>query len=218
MITSIINWLVELISSVGYWGVGLAMFVESFFAPIPSEIILPFSGFVASQGSMYIVGVIAVATLFAYLGSLPFYFIGRYGEKSVMKFLEKYGKFLFISKKDLDKGFSSFERYGNSIVLFGRLIPIVRTVISFPVGVSKMKFGIFSLYTLIGTAIWSAILALAGYYLGSKWEVVSTYVSKYEKVILAILIMAFIGYLANGFMRLKKHSKLEVKDSSQSFH
>lgn len=216
MITSIIDWLVELISSVGYWGVGLAMFVESFFAPIPSEIILPFSGFVASQGSMNVVFVIVVATIFAYLGTLPFYFVGRYGEKSVMIFLEKYGKFLFISKKDLEKGFSAFDRYGKSIVLFGRLIPIVRTVISFPVGVSKMKFGIFSLYTLIGTAIWSTILAMAGYYLGSKWEVVSTYVSKYEKAILVILLITLGSYLVFGIIKMKKQSKIKAKGSSQS--
>ena len=219
MINSLINWLLNLINSVGYFGVGLAMFIESFFAPIPSEIILPFSGFVASQGTLNIVLVIVVATFSAYLGSLPFYLVGRWGEKSVMKFLNKYGKYLFISKIDLDKGFSAFEKYGNRIVLLGRVIPIVRTVISFPAGISKMNFFIFSVYTLVGTAVWSTILALAGYFLGSKWEIVSEYVAKYEKIILVILVLIAVWYIARGIVNMRKDSsKPKVKDSSQSSH
>ena len=184
MINSLVDWLVNLINSVGYWGVGLAMFIESFFAPIPSEIILPFSGFVASQGTLNIVLVIVIATFSAYLGSLPFYLVGRWGEKSVIKFLEKYGKYLFISKTDLDKGFTAFEKYGNGFVLLGRVIPIVRTVISFPAGVAKMNFFVFSVYTLLGTAVWSTILALAGYFLGSKWEIVSNMLINMKKLYL----------------------------------
>jgi membrane protein DedA with SNARE-associated domain len=204
MITSIIDWLVNLISSVGYWGVGLAMFIESFFAPIPSEIILPFSGFVASDGRLKIYFVIIVATVAAYLGSLPFYVIGRLGENSVLNFLKKYGKFLFISENDLEKGVKSFEKYGSSIVFFGRLIPIVRTVISFPAGVSKMKFGIFSLYTIAGTAIWSTVLSLAGFFLGSQWEIVSVYVSRYENVIIVIIIVLVITFLGNRILKSKR--------------
>ncbi len=204
MITPIIDWLVNLISSVGYWGVGLAMFIESFFAPIPSEIILPFSGFVASDGRLKIYLVIIVATVAAYLGSLPFYIIGRLGENSVLNFLKKYGKFLFISENDLEKGVKSFEKYGNSIVFFGRLIPIVRTVISFLAGVSKMKFGIFSLYTIAGTAIWSTVLSLAGFFLGSQWEIVSVYVSRYENVIIVIIIVLVITFLGNRILKSKR--------------
>ncbi|MHC1716745.1 MAG: DedA family protein [Candidatus Dojkabacteria bacterium] len=195
MISSIIDWLVNLIESIGYPGVGIAMFIESFFAPIPSELILPFSGFVASNGSLNIYLVIVVASISAYIGSLPFYIIGRWGNSSVIRFIEKYGKYLFISKDDLDKGFQIFERYGNGIVFLGRLIPIVRTVISFPAGVAKMKFGLFTLYTLLGTAIWSSILALAGFYLGSKWEIVSVYVGKYENVIIVVLVVAIVVYI-----------------------
>lgn len=209
MLTGLIEWLVNLIGSAGYWGVGLAMFLESFFAPIPSEIILPFSGFVASRGDLNIWVTILVATLAAYLGSLPFYLIGRWGEKSVMKFLDKYGKYLFISKSDLEKGFNAFDKYGNGIVLLGRLIPIVRTVISFPAGVAKMKFAIFSLYTLVGTAIWSTILAFAGYLLGSKWEEVSEYVGKYEKVIMVLLAILFILYVARGIYNIVKERKVK---------
>lgn len=207
MINSLIDWLVNLIGSMGYLGVGLAMFVESFFAPIPSEIILPFSGFVANQGKLSILLVIVVATFSAYLGSLPFYLIGKWGKEGITKFLEKYGKYLFITKTDMDKGFDAFDKHGNKIVLLGRVIPIVRTVISFPAGVGKMNFWVFSAYTLIGTALWSTLLGLAGYYLGSKWEVVSIYVGKYEKVIMVILILGIILYIARGIINIRKDKK-----------
>jgi len=137
------------------------------------------------------------------LGSLPFYFIGKLGEEKVLSFLKKFGKYLFISDKDLKKGIEVFEKFGNRFVLLGRLIPIIRTVISFPAGVSKMNFGIFSLYTIIGTAIWSTILSLAGFFLGSKWENVSIFVSRYEKVIIGILLFITIVFIGNKILKRK---------------
>ena len=209
MLVSIINWLVNLIKVSGYWGVGLSMFLESFFAPIPSELILPFSGFVASDGTLNIALVIVVATIGAYLGSLPFYIIGYLGEKKVNYFLEKYGKYLFISKSDMDKGYEIFDKHGNIFVLVGRVIPVVRTVISFPAGISKMPFWVFTIYTIIGTAVWSTILAIAGYFLGENWEVVSGYVDKYEKVIIVLIIIVGILYVAIGIRNIKKEHKKE---------
>lgn len=206
MITSFIDWLVKIIEVLGYPGVALAMFIESFFAPIPSEIILPFSGFVASQGSLNIYVVIIVATVAAYLGTLPFYFIGLWGEDVVLKFLKKYGKYLFISQKDLDNGYKAFEKFGYGIVFLGRLIPIVRTVISFPAGASKMNFGIFSLFTLVGTLIWSSILAYTGYVMGENWKTVSVYVDEYQKVIIGVLLVIFLLYVWRGVRNLLKDS------------
>ncbi len=206
MITSFIDWLVKIIEVLGYPGVALSMFIESFFAPIPSEIILPFSGFVASQGSLNIYVVILVATVAAYLGTLPFYFIGLWGEDVVLKFLKKYGKYLFISQKDLDNGYKAFEKFGYGIVFLGRLIPIVRTVISFPAGASKMNFGIFSLFTLVGTLIWSSILAYTGYVMGENWKIVSVYVDEYQKVIIGVLLVIFLLYVWRGIKNLSKDS------------
>jgi len=149
MIESLINWLVNTISVLGYPGVFISVFVESFFAPIPSEIILPFSGFVASMGEMNIYLVIIIATVGAYLGSLPFYFIGQWGEKPLLRFLKKYGKYLFIEQDDVDWAFGLFYKYGKGVVFVGRVIPIVRTLISFPAGVARMPFLLFTLYTLL---------------------------------------------------------------------
>ena len=206
MISSVIDWLVNLIEVIGYPGVAIAMFIESFFAPIPSEIILPFSGFVAFGGSLNIYVVIVVATLAAYLGTLPFYFIGRWGNEFVMEFLKKYGKYLFISQDDLQKGFDAFEKYGRGIVFFGRLVPIVRTVISFPAGVSRMNFLQFSIYTLVGAGIWSSILASAGFFFGDRWDMVSVYVERYENVILILLLVVVAVYIGWNIRKVLRKS------------
>lgn len=208
MIESLIDWLIALIEKVGYLGVGLAMFLESFFAPIPSEIILPFTGFVASIDTINIYIALVIATLSAYLGSLPFYFLGYWGEGVVNKFLDKYGKYFFISKKDVENTFKVFNKYGNGIVLLGRLIPIIRTLISFPAGVAKMNFWLFSLFTLIGTAVWSALLMGAGYFLSDQWQIVIDWLSLYEDWVIRIgifVVILFVGRgIYNNFLRGKK--------------
>lgn len=198
MIQSIIDWLVNAISTIGYPGVFISVFLESFFAPIPSEIILPFSGFVASTGKMNLIFVIVIATVAAYLGSLPFYFIGKWGERPVINFIEKYGKYLFIQQKDVDKVFGAFDKYGKGVVFFGRLIPMIRTLISFPAGVAKMQFARFSMYTLFGSLTWNILLTYAGYQLGDHWSVVSKWIEKYQNVILVLIIIAVLLYIIRG--------------------
>lgn len=207
MINTLIDWLVNIIETIGYPGVMLSMFIESFFAPIPSELILPFSGFVASSGALNIYITIILASVAAYLGTLPFYFIGRWGKVKVDLFLRKFGKYLFIKEEDLDKGYAIFAKHGNKMVFFGRLIPIVRTIISFPAGVADMNFLLFSIYTFGGTLIWSSILAGAGYFLGENWNVVSGYVSQYENIILLIVAIIVILFIVKGiYDRAKKKS------------
>lgn len=198
MIQSIIDWLVNAISTIGYPGVFISVFLESFFAPIPSEIILPFSGFVASTGKMNLFIVIIIATVAAYLGSLPFYFIGRWGEKPVINFINKYGKYLFIQQKDVDKVFGAFDKYGKGVVFFGRLIPMIRTLISFPAGVAKMEFARFSMYTLIGSLTWNILLTYAGYQLGDHWSIVSGWIEKYQNVILILIAVGLLLYIIRG--------------------
>ncbi len=208
MIQTFIDWLVSIITTLGYPGVALSVFIESFFAPIPSEIILPFSGFVASTGALNIYWVIVVATFAAYLGTLPFYFIGRWGERYVFTFLDKYGKYLFIDRGDVDWAFGLFEKHGNKIVLGGRLIPIVRTLISFPAGVAKMKFVVFSIYTLIGAFFWNTLLAYAGYILADSWESVGAWIGKYEKGIIVIGVIVVILYFLRGYLRRRKSTSV----------
>jgi len=204
MIQTVIDWLVNIISVIGYPGVFLAVLIESFFAPIPSELILPFSGFVASQGEMNIFVVIIVATLGAYLGSL----------QAVTNFLNKYGKYLFIEESDIEFSFKLFDKYGNGLVLFGRLIPIARTLISFPAGVAKMPFFVFSVFTLLGSMLWNILLVYTnillvytGFLLSDNWEVVGVWVERYENVILILVLIAFLAYIGRGVYRRLKRRK-----------
>jgi membrane protein DedA with SNARE-associated domain len=211
MIDEIIQWLTALIETVGYPGVALSMFIESFFAPIPSEFILPFAGFLASEGKMNPIILSVIGGTFGYMGTLPFYFIGRVGNRdNVNKFVKKWGKFLFIQKDEVDKAFELFDRFGTPLIFFGRLIPLVRSFISFPAGMVKMNLTKFSLYTIAGSTLWSAILVTAGYFLGSNYEVVMDIVGKYERVIILIAIiaiLAFLWYKITSFIRAKRKGK-----------
>jgi membrane protein DedA with SNARE-associated domain len=207
MINVLVDWLVQAIDSLGYLGVFIGVFLESFLAPIPSEIILPFSGFVASRGSMNIVLVIITVGIGAYLGSLPFYFIGLWGDDFVEKFLKKYGKYIFISNEDLDKGYRAFEKHGNKIVFFGRFIPLIRSVISFPAGAARMKFPVFSIYTILGSLLYATALCLGGYYMGENWTVIAGYINQYENLVLALLSIAILIYIWRGMREVIKNSK-----------
>ena len=207
MVNSLVDWLVQAIDSLGYLGVFIGVFLESFLALIPSEIILPFSGFVASRGSMNIVLVIITVGVGAYLGSLPFYFIGLWGDDFVEKFLKKYGKYLFISQDDLEKGYKAFEKHGNKIVFFGRFIPLIRSVISFPAGAARMKFPIFSIYTILGSLLYATALCLGGYYMGENWTVIAGYINQYESIVLALLSIAILIYIWRGMREVIKNSK-----------
>ncbi|KKR06066.1 MAG: hypothetical protein UT34_C0001G0106 [candidate division WS6 bacterium GW2011_GWF2_39_15] len=207
MVLSIINWLIWLIEKIGYLGVFTAMFIESFFAPIPSELILPFAGFLSHQGTLNIYLVILLSGIASTLGSLPFYLLGYWGNDLVVnRFLKRYGKFFFIAEEDVEKGILLFTKHGKLMIFAGRLIPIIRTVISFPAGLVKMSFTEFVLFTLAGSTIWSAFLALAGYVLGSQWEVVSIWIEKYQTVIIVCGVAAFLLFVFYkiGKKRLKR--------------
>ena len=213
MISSLIDWLVQAIDSLGYLGVALAVFLETFIPPIPSQIIFPFSGFVASQGTLNIVFVILTASLVTYLGTLPFYLIGLWGEGAILTFLKKYGKYLFISNDDIDKAYKIFDKHGHGIIFFGRIIPIIRSVISLPAGVAKMNFWKFTLFTLAGTTLFAALLCLPGYFMGENWGVVVGYIEEYERVILALLLILFLLYIRKGVRDFIKERNSTKKDS-----
>ncbi|MCC7289794.1 DedA family protein [bacterium] len=205
MVENIVLWLTHLIEQAGYLGVALSMFIESFFVPIPSELIMPFAGFVASEGRLNLGLLIIVGGLSSYLGSLPFYFIGYWGNKLIVdKFLKQYGKYLFLTEKDVQKGFEVFESKGSIIVLLGRIIPVIRSVISFPAGVAKMPFISFSIFTIVGSLLWTAILAILGYILGANWEVVGDYVARYEHLVIYALIAIGVFYMVSRLIRTKQ--------------
>jgi membrane protein DedA with SNARE-associated domain len=208
MIENIVDWLTNLMNSLGYLGIGLAVFLETIFPPIPSAFIQPFAGFVASRTDQTLLLTIISATIGTYLGTFPFYLLGIWGENAVYKFLSKYGKYLFIEQEEVDKAFEFFNKYGKEVVLFGRLIPLVRTFISFPAGVARMPFWQFTIYTLIGSAIWSSILSIAGYLLGENWEILLTWLSRYENIMLILIVVVIIAYFVFKILKKRKSTKV----------
>ena len=210
MIENIVEWLTNLMNSFGYLGIAISVFLETIFPPIPSAFIQPFAGFVASRTEQTLLLTIVAATVGTYLGTFPFYLLGIWGEKAVYKFLKKYGKYLFIEQEEVDKAFDFFNKYGKEVILFGRLVPLVRTFISFPAGVAKMPFLQFTIYTLIGSAIWSTILAVSGYLLGENWEVLLSLLSKYENIVLILLVLLVVGYIVFKIIKKRKNKREEL--------
>jgi len=189
LFTAILEFLagivIYLISSLGYFGVFLCMTIESACIPLPSEIIMPFSGYLIYTGAFNIYLVTLFGALGNVAGSVIAYVIGYYGGRP---FIEKYGKYFFMSKHDIDMADKWFDKYGPIATLVARCLPIIRTFISLPAGISKMKFPIFALYSFIGSLPWCFGLAYIGLKLGENWNTLGSYFHKFDIVIGAILI------------------------------
>lgn len=208
MISTLVEWVMTLISSAGYWGVFLSMIIESFFVPFPSEVIMPFSGFLAAEGRFDIWMLALVGGIGSYVGTLPFYFLGYIGGDTVVrKFLQKWGKWIMTTEAELDKSNEIFKKRGKLIVLVGRLIPGIRSVLSIPAGIAKMPFVSYTLYTLVGSTFWSFILGLCGYLLGENWEVVGGYLEQFKSVIIVIIILIGVYYFWSKFYGQKRQEE-----------
>ena len=167
IITILSGFIVATISKMGYMGIVLLMAIESACIPLPSEIIMPFSGYLVSRGEMNLWWVGVAGAVGCVLGSLVAYWIGMYGGRP---FIEKYGRYILISRHDLDLADRWFARYGEAIVFASRLLPVVRTFIAFPAGVARMNVPRFILYTFLGSFPWCLGLAYVGQLLGAQWD------------------------------------------------
>jgi len=187
------NFAIYLISSLGYWGVFIGMTLESACIPLPSEIIMPFSGFVVWQGTtnMTLWGITLIGALGNLFGSLIAYFVGLKGGRPL---LEKYGKYILITHSKLELADQWFERYGYEAVLISRVLPIVRTFISLPAGISHMDLKKFVIYTFAGSLPWCFVLGYIGVQLGPRWEMIKGYFHILD-VIVVVGIIAFLGYI-----------------------
>jgi membrane protein DedA with SNARE-associated domain len=191
---------VETISSLGYLGVFCLMVLESMVVPIPSELVMPFAGFLASQGRFSMAGVIIVSTLGSIAGSLISYYIGMFGGREIV---ERWGRYLLVSRKDLDKTHSWFANRGESTIFVARLIPVVRHLISIPAGVARMNLGKFILFTVLGAGIWNSFLAYLGYALGENWESVRRYTEPLSIVMAVAIVALGVWFVWRHF---KRHS------------
>ncbi len=181
------NSIVALISRSGYAGIVLLMGIESACIPLPSEIIMPFSGYLVSLGRFSLFKVALAGAIGCNLGSIVAYYVGSVGGRPL---IEKYGKFILISRHDLDLADRWFARWGDGAVFFARLLPVVRTFIALPAGVSRMNFLRFNIYTFLGSLPWCWVLAYAGFRLGQRWDSLRVY---FHRMDLAILILGLAG-------------------------
>ncbi|WP_342562045.1 DedA family protein [Paenibacillus sp. FSL R7-0345] len=182
------TWITDFMEQFGYLGILLMLAFENIFPPIPSEIILPFGGFMTTTSDMTIPGVLIAATIGSLLGAVVLYWVGRMLDVSRLeRIVERWGGWLRISAKDIRRADAWFDKYGYWTVLFCRMIPLVRSLISIPAGMSGMKFGQFMLFTTIGTLGWNTLLILLGAALGESWEDIAGYMDTYSNVVYVVL-------------------------------
>jgi membrane protein DedA with SNARE-associated domain len=167
IITILSHFIVATISALGYGGIVLLMAIESACIPLPSEIIMPFSGYLVSTGELNLWGVATAGAIGCVLGSLVAYWVGMYGGRP---FIEKYGRYILLSRHDLDIADRWFAKYGEVIVFVSRLLPAIRTFIAFPAGVARMNLSRFVIYTFAGSLPWCLALAYVGQKLGEQWD------------------------------------------------
>lgn len=193
-------WALKVIDQTGYLGIFLLSMVESAGIPIPSEIVVPFSGFLAQQGRFNFWLLVLVVSLANLIGSVVIYWISRSGGRWL---LEKFGKYFLISQHELNHVDQLFFRHGVKFVFWGRLLPVIRTFVSIPAGVAKMSFWKFSFYTLLGSLPWNFALALIGFKAGENWDMLHSFFRKFDFVIIGIIIVAIAWYIYRHIK--KKH-------------
>ncbi|MGE4241084.1 DedA family protein [Ramlibacter sp.] len=191
------EWIIELIQRGGYFGVAMLMLLENVFPPIPSELVLPFAGYVAATGELHPAGVWAAAIAGSLAGALPWYWAGRLlGVNGLREFARRHGRWLTLEPHHVDAANAWFRRHGPASVGFGRLVPTVRSVISLPAGVAKMRIHAFLFWSTLGTAAWSALLLGAGYMLQSRYESVQDAVEWIARGVLVLLVGAYLWRVA----------------------
>lgn len=216
----IAEWIPKLMSSLGYLGIGLLMFLENLFPPIPSELIMPLAGFTVHQCSagdipapcMQFIPAVAAGVVGTMLGALPWYYIGKFlGEDRLKSWLNRYGRWLGISGAEIERAQHWFYRHGNKAVFFCRLVPGIRTLISLPAGFSNMRFSQFLIYSTLGTLAWVLLLTFAGYILGDNYELVDQYLGPVSKIVLGLILVAAIVWFVRHWQKKQRDQSRPLK-------
>lgn len=193
------GWVISVMEALGGPGAGLLVALENIFPPIPSEIILPLAGFTASQGNLSLVGAILWTTAGSIVGAWALYALGVIlGRDRLMRFFDWMP---LVDVEDVYKAEEWFNRHGYPVILFGRLLPIIRSLISIPAGLERMPLFMFTLFTLIGSGVWNTILVYAGFALGENWHIVEGYVGYLQYAVIAAVLVFVVWYLVRYFRK-----------------
>ena len=201
IISLLAGFIIGTIARLGYGGIVLLMAIESACIPLPSEIIMPFSGYLVSTGEMNLWLVGLAGAVGCVLGSIAAYYAGAWGGRP---FIEKYGKYILISHHDLNLADRWFQRHGDITIFIGRLLPVIRTFIAFPAGIARMNLWRFNLYTFVGSYIWSLGLAWIGMKLGEHWNTLGVYFHRFDAVIGVVLLAGVIWYVRRHLQHMRR--------------
>ena len=187
------DWVIDVIGSLGYAGIALLMLAENLFPPLPSELIMPFAGFLAARGELSPVLVVVSGALGSLLGALPWYFAGRkVGAERLKRLAEQHGRWIALTPREIDRGKRLFEKKGPLVLVFGRLVPALRTVVALPAGLARMRLVPFMLWTVLGSVLWTSLLTLAGYLLESQYDRIEKYLNPVSTGIFAIIAVWYV--------------------------
>ena len=198
MVTAILEFLgrfiISVISQSGYLGIVLLMGIESACIPLPSEVIMPFSGYLVSVGRFDLVWVAVAGAFGCNVGSAVAYYVGAWGGRPL---IEKYGRYVLVTRHDLELADRFFARFGNWAVFIARLLPVIRTFIAFPAGVARMNFLRFNVYTFLGSLPWCFVLAYAGLKLGERWTILRQYFHRFDTAIGIVVVAGAVWFIRN---------------------
>lgn len=209
-LNAVAAWAVGLMETLGAPGAALAIALENLFPPLPSEVILPLAGFAASQGDLGLIEVIIWTTIGSVVGALALYGSGAWlGRDRMHRLLVKVP---LVSVEDANRTEAWFDKYGRATVFFGRMIPIFRSLISIPAGVTRMSMWRFIPLTAAGSLIWNTIFVLAGFYLGENWDVVDKYAGIFQNAVIVIVIVAIVVFIWRRVHVLRERRKGEINE------
>ena len=184
------QWAADVLASFGSFGLVVLMLAENLFPPIPSEVVLPLAGFLVGRGDLGGVQAIAAATVGSVVGALVLYALGRWGGRALVL---RYGRLLRVTEAELSRAEGWFEKYGDVVVFFGRMVPLARSIVSIPAGMMKMPLARFTVLTTIGSVLWNTLLIGAGWFLGANWEQVTTVVGSVSNIVFVVGLVAVIA-------------------------
>lgn len=201
MLESFAHWIQDIVRTVGYPGVFVLITLESTLVPIPSEIVMPFAGYLCSQGEFSLPVILIINSVAALIGSGLCYWIGVVGGRA---FLERYGKYFLVRQHDIEKTEAFFAKHGKKTILIARFVPVIRHVISVPAGIARMPLRGFFLQTFLGSTIWGGALILLGYYVGANWETFAKNLKRVDLLIGGILVLALVAFAVRFVVRRRR--------------